>query len=289
LEGILGVMERSEHPVAVQLQLTVMRLSQPLERLTVPGPGASQQICTVHLTHLPLRRSIGNTDVDRGPNWAVDVPAQFSPVPPSVSVVVETHLEGATSMGKIIVSENVTLDGGVKDPTGEEGTPRGGWFAQAGPTDRAAFGQAALEEALAADAFLMGRHTYEFLASRWPLRSGALADRLSGIPKYVVSATLQEPAWNNTRVIEGDAVTQVAMLKQQIPGEIVVPASFQLVHTLLEHDLVDELRITVYPVLLGTGAAFLGEFSEQVALRLVTSRILGDHLTHSVYEIARAG
>ena len=104
-------------------------------------------------------------------------------------------------MGKIIVSENATVDGGVRDPTGEEGAPGGGWFNQAGPADREAFGRAALEEAIAADAFLMGRRTYEFLASRWPARTGPLADRLNDIPKYVVSATLETPAWNNTTVL----------------------------------------------------------------------------------------
>jgi len=134
-------------------------------------------------------------------------------------------------MGKIIVSENVTLDGCVGDPTGEEGTARGGWFSRVGPVDREAFGRAALDEALAADAFLMGRRTYEFLSSRWPARTGALADRLNRIPKYVVSATVEEPAWDNTTVLRGDPVTQVVALKDQVGGEIVVPASFELVRS----------------------------------------------------------
>lgn len=190
-------------------------------------------------------------------------------------------------MGTIVVSENVTLDGGVLDPTGEEGAPRGGWFAQAGPSDRESFGQAALEEALAADAFLMGRRTYEFLASRWPTRTGALADRLNSIPKYVVSSTLEERAWNNTAVLNGDPATQVAALKQQVDGEIVVPASFALVRLLFEHDLVDELRIMVYPVILGTGASLFGRLSGTVPLRLLANRTLGDHLTHTAYAIAR--
>jgi len=190
-------------------------------------------------------------------------------------------------MGKIIVSENATVDGGVKDPTGEEGTARGGWFGRIGPADREAFGQAALAEALAADAFLMGRHTYGFLSSRWPTRTGALADRLNRIPKYVVSATLDEPAWHNTTVLRGDPVTQVMALKDQIGGEMVVPASFELVRTLFRHGVVDELRVMVFPVILGTGDALFGQLGDAVPLRLLTSRTLGDHLRHSAYEVVR--
>jgi dihydrofolate reductase len=192
-------------------------------------------------------------------------------------------------MGRIIVSENVTLDGGVRDPTGEEGAPRGGWFARIGAGDREAFGRAALEEALAADAFLMGRRTYVFLASRWPARTGALADRLHRLPKYVVSATLGEGSWHNTTVLEGDAVSRVAELKQRIGGEIVVPASFRLVRALLEHDLVDELRVTVYPVVLGTGESMFGQLRDQVALRLLASRTLGEHLTQTTYAVSQRG
>lgn len=190
-------------------------------------------------------------------------------------------------MGKIIVSENVTLDGGVRDPTGEEGASRGGWFAQVGPTDREAFGQAALDEARAADAFLMGRRTYEFLASRWPARTGALADRLNSIPKYVVSATLEKGAWNNTTIIHGDPLTQVEKLKQQIGGDIVVPASFELVHTLIEHDLVDELRLVVFPVVLGAGERFFGETSDKKPMRLVDTKTIGDGLAFLTYELVR--
>ena len=192
-------------------------------------------------------------------------------------------------MGKIIVSENVTLDGGVKDPTGEEGTARGGWFARVGPADREGFGQAALDEAVAADAFLMGRRTYEFLSSRWPARTGALADRLNRVPKYVVSATIEEPAWNNTTVLRGDPVTQVRAVREQIGGEIIVPASFELVRTLFGHGLVDELRMMVFPVLLGTGEALFGQIADNVPLRLLDSRTLGDHLTHTAYEVVRPG
>lgn len=191
-------------------------------------------------------------------------------------------------MARIIVSENVTLDGVVQDPTGEEGTPGGGWFAQVGPADRDAFGKAALDEALAADAFLVGRRTYGFLASRWPARTGALADRLNDIPKHVVSTTLREPTWTNTAVIRRDVVEQVASLKQRIDGAIVVPASFELVRTLLEHDLVDELTLTVYPVVVGAGERLLDRITGRVSLQLLDNRTLGDHLTRATYRIVRA-
>ncbi len=192
-------------------------------------------------------------------------------------------------MGKIIVSENVTLDGATRDPTGEEGAPRGGWFAEAGPIDREAFGEAALHEARAAEAFLMGRRTYEFLASRWPTRTGALADALNSIPKYVVSTTLERPVWNNTTVIAGEPLTQIATLKEQIDGEIIVPASFELVRTLFERELVDELRVMVYPVILGTGGRLFDQITEKVSLRLLDNRSLGEHLIHAAYEVVRAG
>ena len=156
-------------------------------------------------------------------------------------------------MTRIIASTNATLDGAVMDPTGEEGTARGGWFARVDPADREAFGQAALREAVAADAFLMGRRTYEFLAARWPARTGALAERLTALPKFVVSATLDRPGWHNTTVLRDDPATAVAALRRRFAGEIVVPASYRLVRALLADQLVDEVRIIVYPVLLGTG------------------------------------
>ena len=188
-------------------------------------------------------------------------------------------------MGKIIVSDNVTVDGVVQDPTGEEGFERGGWFTQVGTNDRDAFGRAALDEALAADAFLVGRRTYDFLASRWPSRTGELADRLNSLPKYVVSSTLEDPEWNNTTVVKGDPVTAVSRLKQQLTGEIVVPASFQLVHTLIEHDLVDELRLMVYPFVLGAGRRLFDETNDKLSLHVVDNRTLGDDLTYVTYEV----
>ena len=191
-------------------------------------------------------------------------------------------------MGKIIISENVTLDGVVQDPTGEEGFRHGGWFAQVGSNDREGFYKAALEEVLRAEALLVGRRSYEFLAARWPSRAGELADRMNSIPKYVVSSTLEDPGWNNSTVVKGDAVNEVSNLKERLNGEIVVPASLQLVRTLIEKDLVDELRLMVYPFVLGAGERLFGETSDKVPLRLVASRTVGDSLPYVTYQVVRA-
>jgi dihydrofolate reductase len=191
-------------------------------------------------------------------------------------------------MGKIVVSENITLDGVVQDPTGEEGFRHGGWFTQVGSNDREAFGQVALDEALAADAFLVGRRTYEFLASRWPTRTGGLAERLNSLPKYVVSSTLRDPRWNNSTLITGDPVAEISKLKQRIEGEIVVPGSHQLVHVLVHNGLVDELRVMVYPFVLGVGDRLFGGIEDKARLRLLDNRTLGDDLTYATYEVLPA-
>ena len=156
-------------------------------------------------------------------------------------------------MGKIIVSENVSLDGVVQDPNGEEGYRHGGWFAQVTDKDREEWAKVALDEAVGTEAMLLGRRSYELFAARWPSRTGALADRLNTKPKYVVSSTLRDPAWNNTTVLPGDAASEAAKLKRHLAGDIVVAASFQLVRTLIEHHLVDELRLMIYPFVLGAG------------------------------------
>ena len=191
-------------------------------------------------------------------------------------------------MGKIVISENVTLDGVVQDPTGEEGFRHGGWFAQVGSNDREGFYKAALDEVLRAEALLVGRRSYEFLAARWPSRTGELADRMNSIPKYVVSSTLEDPGWNNSTVVKGDAVNEVSNLKERLNGEIVVPASLQLVRTLIEKDLVNELRLMVYPFVLGAGERLFGETSDKVPLRLVASRTVGDSLPYVTYQVVRA-
>ena len=191
-------------------------------------------------------------------------------------------------MGKIVISANVTLDGVVQDPTGEEGFRHGGWFAQVGSNDREGFYKAALDEVLRAEALLVGRRSYEFLAARWPSRTGELADRMNSIPKYVVSSTLEDPSWNNSTVVKGDAVNEVSNLKERLNGEIVVPASLQLVRTLIEKDLVDELRLMVYPFVLGAGERLFGETSDKVPLRLVANRTVGDSLPYLTYQVVRA-
>jgi dihydrofolate reductase len=187
-------------------------------------------------------------------------------------------------MGKIVISENVSLDGVIEDPAGVEGFERGGWVGRIGDRGREEAANVLLDEALGAEAQLFGRRTYEFLAARWPSRGGELADRLNSMPKYVVSSTLEDPDWNNSTVLEGDVVNNVSKLKQELDGELVVAGSIQLVRTLMEHDLVDELRLMIYPVVLGAGERFFIETSDQQPLRLVETRTVGD-LALLIYEI----
>src|SRR5436305_3694950 len=177
-------------------------------------------------------------------------------------------------MGKIVISgpQNMSLDGVVQDPDGKEGFRLGGWFVESGGKDLEPWNEVALDDALQAEAWLLGRRSYEFFGARWRPRSGALADRLNSLPKYVVSSTLQDPEWNNTTVLKGDVVTKVSMLKQELDGEIIVPASYQLGRTLVRHDLVDELRLVVFPVVLGAGERLFGETSEMKRMRLVDAK-----------------
>jgi len=191
-------------------------------------------------------------------------------------------------MGKIVISTNVTLDGVVQDPDGKEGFSQGGWFGQFGGGDLEEWGKISLDEALGAQALLLGRRSDEWFAARWAARTGEWADRLNGLPKYVVSATLDEPKWGNSTVLKGDVVSEVAALKERLDGEIVVYASYQLGRTLLEHDLVDELRLTVFPVALGTGERLFGETSDKKAMRLLSTRIVGVGLVLYIYELIRS-
>jgi dihydrofolate reductase len=179
-------------------------------------------------------------------------------------------------MGRIVISENVSLDGVIEDPSGVEGFGRGGWIGRIGDRGRDDAARVLLDEALESEAQLFGRRTYEFLAGRWPSRTGQLADRLNSMPKYVVSSTLEDPVWNNTTVLKGDMVSEVSNLKQELEGEIVVAGSIQLVRTLVEHDLVDELRLMIYPVVLGDGARLFGETSDEKPMRLVGMRTVDD-------------
>ena len=188
-------------------------------------------------------------------------------------------------MGKIVISENVSLDGVIEDPAGDEGFRHGGWVGRI--TDREELAKVTLDEALGTEALLLGRRSYDWLAARWPSRSGELADRLNSLPKYVVSSTLQDPEWNNSTVLNGDVVNEVSKLKHELDGEIVVPGSFQLLRTLIEHHLVDELRLKIYPVVLGDGERLFGETSDKKPMRLVNAQTLDDGIAFLTYEVVR--
>jgi dihydrofolate reductase len=192
-------------------------------------------------------------------------------------------------MGKVVVSENISLDGVMQDPTGEDGLRFGGWWTKVGDRDREARTAVTLDEVRGATAWLLGRRTYEFFAARWPSRSGELADRFNAGPKYIVSSTLEHPRWNNSTVLKGDVVAEVSKLKQRLSGEIIVLGSRQLVHKLLEHDLVDELRILVHPYVLGAGNRLFEETKEKQTLRLVSTRTVGDGLALLSYQFVRNG
>jgi dihydrofolate reductase len=190
-------------------------------------------------------------------------------------------------MARIVMSgpQNVSLDGVVQDPDGGEGFRLGGWFKEFGGRDLEEWGRVALEEALAAEAWLLGRRSYEYFGERWRSRTGGLADRLNSLPKYVVSSTLRDPDWSNSRVLGGDVVSEVTKLKRELGGDIVLPASHQLGRTLIEHDLVDELRLAVFPVVLGAGERLLDEACGKKPMRLLGARTIGDGLAYLSYEL----
>ena len=188
-------------------------------------------------------------------------------------------------MGRIVMSENVSLDGVIEDPAGDEGFERGGWVGLL--AGREELGRVALDEALGAEALLLGRRSYEWMAARWPSRSGELANRLNSMPKYVVSSTLADPAWNNSTVLEGDVVNEVSKLKEELNGEIVVPGSSQLLRTLMEHDLVDELRLKIFPVVLGAGERLFGDTGDTKPLRLADSQTVDGNVAFLTYELVR--
>jgi dihydrofolate reductase len=190
-------------------------------------------------------------------------------------------------MGKIVISTNVSLDGVVQDPDGAEGFRLGGWFVQDGGKDLEEWGEVEYAEALRTEALLLGRRSDEWFAARWASKPGEWADRLNSLPKYVVSATLDEPRWANATVLKGDVVDEVTRLKRELAGDIVVYASYQLGRTLIEHDLVDELRLFVFPVVLGAGQRLFGETSGRKPIRLVDSRTVGRGLAFLTYEIVR--
>jgi dihydrofolate reductase len=179
-------------------------------------------------------------------------------------------------MGKLVVTEFVTLDGVIEDPGGAEQAqfPRGGWAFQFdfGPDG----GKFKLDELLAADAQLLGRRTYEGFAAAWPSRGGdEFGDKMNSMPKFVVSSTLTEPTWNNTTVLSGDLVEEVAGLKQRFAGDVLVAGSAQLVRALLAHGLVDELHLMVFPIVLGEGKRLFADGVDALPWRLVETRQTG--------------
>ena len=191
-------------------------------------------------------------------------------------------------MGKIVISTNATLDGVIQDPDGGEGFALGSWFPRAGSRDRQAWAEYEAAEAMRTEGLLLGRRSYEFFATRSASRGGEWADRLNSLPKYVVSSMLSEAAgtWRPT-LLRGDAVKEVSELKRKREGDIVVYASYELWHTLLEHDLVDELRLFIYPVVLGNGNRLFGETSGKKPLRLTDATTIGDGLAFLTYDVVR--
>jgi dihydrofolate reductase len=187
-------------------------------------------------------------------------------------------------MGRIVVTEFVSLDGVIEDPGGSEGFKHAGWSFE---IDRGEEGDKfKLDEAFDAEALLLGRVTYEGFAAAWPSREGEFADKFNSMPKYVVSSTLEAPEWNNSTVLKGDVVEEVSKLRQTPGGDIVVHGSARLVQTLIEHGLVDELRLMVFPVLLGTGKRLFGDTSDKARLRLADSKTVGDGVAILIYEPA---
>ena len=184
-------------------------------------------------------------------------------------------------VGRIVVTEFVSLDGVMEDPGGSEDFTHGGWsFAIARGEEGDKF---KLDEAFSSEALLLGRVTYDGFAEAWPSREGEFADKFNSMPKYVVSSTLEDPAWNNSTVLKGDVEEEVAKLRQELDGDIVVHGSARLVQTLVEHDLVDELRLMVYPVVLGSGKRLFGKTSDKKPLRLVDSKVVGDGVAILTY------
>jgi dihydrofolate reductase len=183
-------------------------------------------------------------------------------------------------MAKLIVTEFVSLDGVMEDPGGAEDFKYGGWTFE---IDRGEGDEFKLDETMETDALLLGRKTYEGFAAAWPSREGEFADKFNTMPKYVVSSTLENPEWTNSTVLKGDPVDAVRKLKEEQSGTIVVHGSRQLAQTLLEHDLVDQLNLMVFPVVLGSGQRLFGETSDKKRLQLKESRTVGDGVVILIY------
>ena len=190
-------------------------------------------------------------------------------------------------MGKLVISTNVSLDGVVQDPSGDEGFRHGGWFAKHGGEDLAPWSEFMHAETLHLDALLLGRRSDEWFGSRWVSRTDDWAKALNAVPKYVISATLESPVWTNATVLRGDPVKEVAKLKLEIDGTIVVYASYQLGRLLLDEGLADELRLFIFPVVLGAGQRLFAETNDGAPLRLLETRTIGAGLVYVRYEIVR--
>jgi dihydrofolate reductase len=187
-------------------------------------------------------------------------------------------------MGRIVVTEFVTLDGVMEDPGGAEDFRHGGWAFQVSRGDEGdAF---KLDETMASDALLLGRQTYEGFAAAWPERDGEFADKFNSMPKYVVSSTLSDPAWNNTTVLTGDLAAEVGRLKERHEGDIAVHGSAQLAQALLDADLVDELRVMVFPLVLGDGKRLFGATGAPKRLAVTDARTVGDGVVILIYRPA---
>ena len=187
-------------------------------------------------------------------------------------------------MGRIIVTEFISIDGVVEDPGGAGDYKHAGWSFEFNRGEEGE--QFKLDETMASEALLLGRVTYEGFAEAWPTREGEFADKFNTMPKYVVSSTLKDPEWTNSTVLDGDVVDETRKVRGEVDGDIVVHGSPTLVQTLLENDLVDELRLMVFPVVLGTGKRLFGETTDKKALKLVDSKVVGDGVAIQVYQRA---
>ena len=184
-------------------------------------------------------------------------------------------------MGRIVVTEFISLDGVIEAPGGGEDYQYAGWTFEIDRGDEG--NQFKLEETMSSAALLLGRRTYEGFASAWPERDGEFADKFNTMPKYVVSSTLRDPQWTNSTVLSGGLVDEITKLRKEQDGDIVVHGSAQLVQALIENDLVDELRLMVFPVVLGTGKRLFGETADKKRLRLSSSQVVGDGVAVQVY------